>query len=127
MPGARGSIALTALLVACAARVPLVDLSAVDPDDFARATRLAVFTVDGPRPPTIGHVIGPITAYSCKHLVTDPPASRGDALQRLRIEAARRGADGITDVTFDTRGADAWGTNCWETVQASGTAVQFSK
>ena len=35
------------------------------------------------------------------------------------------GANGIIDITFDSRGTDTWGTNCWETVQASGTAVIF--
>jgi hypothetical protein len=35
-------------------------------------------------------------------------------------------ADAIIDVNFDQRGTDAWGTNCWETVQASGMAVRLT-
>ena len=43
----------------------------------------------------------------------------------LRLKALDLGADGIIDITFDTRGTDTWGTNCWESVQASGIAVKF--
>ena len=57
----------------------------------------------------------------------DPPASKGDALKQLKIKAVNMGANGVIDITFDKRGTDTWGTNCWESVQASGTAVIFKK
>jgi uncharacterized protein YbjQ (UPF0145 family) len=46
-------------------------------------------------------------------------------LTQLKLKALDLGADGIIDITFDTRGTDTWGTNCWESVQASGVAVKF--
>jgi uncharacterized protein YbjQ (UPF0145 family) len=73
----------------------------------------------------VEQVLARLTAYSCKHLTTDPPASRGDALEQLQIQAARAGANALINLTFDTRGTDVFGTNCWETVQASGTAVRL--
>ena len=56
-------------------------------------------------------------------MMTDPPASKGDALLQLRLRASELGADTILDITFDTRGTDPFGTNCWESVQASGMAI----
>ncbi|MDC0452133.1 YbjQ family protein [Candidatus Pelagibacter sp.] len=49
----------------------------------------------------------------------------GDALKQLKIKAVRAGANGVIDITFDSRGTDTFRTNCWESVQASGTAVVF--
>ena len=73
----------------------------------------------------IAEYLGDITAYSCKHMMRDPPASKADALTQLRLKALGMKANGIIDVTFDSRGTDTFGTNCWESVQASGVAVEF--
>ncbi len=75
--------------------------------------------------PQIAEYLGPVEAYSCKHLLWDPPASKGNALQQLRVKAAQMQADAIMDVNFDERGTDTWGTNCWETIQATGVAVRL--
>jgi uncharacterized protein YbjQ (UPF0145 family) len=56
--------------------------------------------------------------------MTDPPATQGDALQQLQLLALRAGANAVSNVTFDARGTDTWGTNCWQTVTASGFAVR---
>ena len=53
------------------------------------------------------------------------PASKGNALTQLKVRAVELGANGVIDITFDYSGTDAWGTNCWESIQASGTAVMF--
>lgn len=98
-------------------------MSEVPPETLAKALGVRVFTIDNPNPPARFKAVGEITAYSCKHLLTDPPASKGDALKRLQVEAVLKGADAIINVTFDERGTDALGTNCWESVQASGLAV----
>jgi hypothetical protein len=76
--------------------------------------------------PQVAEYLGPLEAYSCKNLIFDPPASKGDALQQLRVKAAQMEADAIIDVNFDQQGTDTWGTNCWETVQASGMAVRLA-
>ena len=112
-------------LGACAPFVPVADLDEVPASQKQESLRIRVYTVGSENYPEIERHLAPVTAYSCKFLMTDPPASKGEALSRLRLEASKLNADGIIDVTFDTRGADAWGTNCWESVQASGTAVRF--
>ncbi len=77
--------------------------------------------------PKIARAIGPVNATSCKNMMTDPPATRGDALRQLRLKALRMGANAVVNVYFDERGTDAWGTNCWESVTATGDAVVIAK
>ena len=122
------SFAALLLITGCAPLVPVADLSKVPPADLTEMMKIRVFTVgSGTSYPPISSVLGEVSAYSCKHLVTDPPSSKGDALKRLRLEALKLQADAIIDVTFDTRGTDALGTNCWETVHASGQAVKLKQ
>ena len=118
------SIAFTILLSACGTRVPVTDLNKVDPDLLKAALQIRTYVV-GQTPDGSYSIVEPIDAYSCKHLIWDKPASKGDALKQLKYKAHAMGANAIMDVEFDTRGTDAWGTNCWETVQASGVAIKM--
>jgi uncharacterized protein YbjQ (UPF0145 family) len=114
------------ILSGCQTFVPVQDVSKVDPATMQEAYKVKTFTAESNMSyPDVKQYHGPITAYSCKHMLTDPPASKGDALIQLRLKAVELSANGIIDITFDLRGTDTWGTNCWETVQASGTAVDF--
>ena len=121
-----GIIILGLLLTSCGPRVKVVKLSDISPDILTKATKVQIFRLDNAQPkPEIEKYLGEITAYSCKHLVWDPPASKGNALTQLKVRAVELGANGVIDITFDYSGTDAWGTNCWESIQASGTAVTF--
>ena len=111
--------------VGCTTFVPVRNLKEVPQSTLVNSARVKIFTIDNANIPSDFEFIEEISAYSCKHLLTDPPASKGDALKRLKIEAYERGANAVIEVTFDTRGTDAWGTNCWETVQVSGLAVKI--
>ena len=114
------------ILSSCGPKVDVLDLSTVDQKILTEASKVQIFKLDNAQPkPEIEKYVGEITAYSCKHLSWDPPASKGDALKQLKVKAVRQGANGVIDITFDARGTDTWGTNCWESVQASGTAVVF--
>lgn len=104
--------------------VPVTDVASVSPSDRTVAANVQVF-VTGQPSPKVEKVVSPLTAYSCKNLLWDPPASRGNALEQLQLKAAQAGANALINVTFDVRGEDTWGTNCWESVQASGTAVRI--
>lgn len=118
-------ICLSFFLVSCTTFVPVRNLKEVPQSTLVNSARVKIYTIDNPNIPADFEFIEEISAYSCKHLLTDPPASKGDALKRLKIEAYERGANAVIEVTFDTRGTDAWGTNCWETVQVSGIAVKI--
>ena len=114
------------ILSSCRPKVDILDLSTVDQKILTEASKVQIFKLDNAQPkPEIEKYVGEITAYSCKHLSWDPPASKGDALKQLKVKAVRQGANGVIDITFDARGTDTFGTNCWESVQASGTAVVF--
>jgi uncharacterized protein YbjQ (UPF0145 family) len=120
--------ALAASLAACAqpTRVPVTDMASLSPGELTAAANVRVFTTEQ-QPPKLAQAVAPVTADCCKHLTTDPPASKGDALQQLQLKAAQMGANAVVNVTFDVRGTDAWGTNCWQTVQASGMAARLKE
>ena len=117
------TIVAALLLSSCSPFVEVTDINKIPPATLNAASKVNVFMLgqDGPKNYT---VIAPVSAFSCKHLMTDPPASQGDALLQLQIKALEIGASTILNVAFDTRGTDTFGTNCWETVQASGIAVR---
>ncbi len=116
------------LISGCSTYVPVTDVSKTPKATIQQAYKVKIYTIDSSKaqPEILTH-LGNITAYSCKHLAWDPPASKGNALLQLRLEALKLDADGVIDVTFDSQGTDAWGTNCWESVQASGVAVKFKE
>jgi uncharacterized protein YbjQ (UPF0145 family) len=112
----------------CAPFVPVIEVSKVPKQELQQAYKIKTYMVGSEVSyPEVSEYMGDITAYSCKNLATDLPASKGDALTQLRLKALEMEANGIIDVTFDSRGKDAWGTNCWESVQASGIAVKFKR
>jgi hypothetical protein len=114
------------VLLACSPIFPLLDLDTVSAEEKAAALNVRTYTLDdGGDRPTVGQVLKHLEAYSCKNLLSGGPPSRGDALLQLQLKAARLGADAILDVTFAEGGTVAVGTNCWETIRASGIAVKL--
>lgn len=120
------ALPFVAFVGGCAPFVPVVDVKTIPQETLQAAYRVRTFTPENsPNYPPVSEYIGTLTAHSCKFLLTDPPPSKGDALLQLRIAAVEKKADALLDVTFDSQGADGWGTNCWESVQASGIAVKL--
>ena len=103
--------------------VDVVNTNEVDQATLNSAAAISVYEV-GQTVPRGLTVISPISAYSCKHVLWDEPASRGDALLQLQLRARELGASAITNLTFDVRGTDTFGTNCWESVYVSGIAMR---
>ena len=114
-----------ALSLGCGPFVPVTDLSTVPQDSVKKAGQILVFEFGQPaNHPPIAERLGIISAYSCKHLLWDPAATKEDALLKLRLKALEMGAHAIVDVVFENKGTGL-DTNCWETWQAKGTAVAF--
>lgn len=114
------------LLCGCSPFVPTRNIADVPKEQLSEAYKVRTATLDNPIPQSIiSKYVENITAYSCQFYPSDPPASKGDALLQLKLKALEKGADAIIDLTFDTRGTDPFGTNCWESVQASGVAVKL--
>jgi uncharacterized protein YbjQ (UPF0145 family) len=118
------AVLLMLSLSACGpkAHLAIVDMSQQAPDDVAKSMTVQIFEGVNSSPKIV-KPIGLVNATSCKHLTSDPPATRGDALRQLRFKASKLGANAVVNVYFDSRGTDPWGTNCWESVTATGDAV----
>ena len=84
-------------LGACAPFVDTVNIASITPEERSAAATVRIFN-DNQTPPAIVKTIGDVESYSCKHLVTSPPASKGNALQQLRIKANRMGANAVISV-----------------------------
>ena len=118
-------ILLLLAVTACGARVPRVDVTNLSKEDLATAYNVKIYEFGGQyNAPKYTEALGNVSGYSCKHLLTDSPASKGDALTQLRINASKLDAVAVIDVMFDHSGADALGTNCWQSIEASGMAVK---
>lgn len=115
-------MAASAVLSGCGPFVNVVRLADVPPNQRAAAARVQVVPLGAPVPAG-AKVLQPVEAHSCKSWMTDPPATTGNAIQQLQVRTVRAGGNAVVNVTTDTRGADTWGTNCWQTVTASGMAA----
>ena len=113
-------------LTACAPFVDVLDVKQITPEERATAMNVAIMPVGVPRPDKMTFV-GPVEATSCKHVLTDPPASSANATEQLKIKAERMGANAVIDYACDRSGTDAYGTNCWNSVTCGGTAVKVSR
>lgn len=117
-------LGLSLLTIGCGPNRQLehIDISKVPPEEVSKSFSIHVFEGGTTHPP-VKQFLSNINATSCKNKVWDPPATKGDALTQLRLKAARLGATAIVEVYFDEQGTDAFGTNCWESITATGTAV----
>lgn len=117
----------SALLCGCVGPRPWVapiDLKAVPVEERAASSAVKIFET-GQTAPNRLTVLGDVQATSCKNKTWDPPATKGVALQQLRLRAHRMGGNAVIDVVTDERGTDTWGTNCWESVTVSGIAARL--
>jgi hypothetical protein len=110
-----------ASLAGCAT-LPISHLAG-DPGFVSRAGQLPVF---GPSaatpPPKVRAQIGRVYSLSC-HFRYAPLEGQAEAVEKLRIRALARGADGIVGLRMslitNTRSP------CWHGFEASGLAVRF--
>lgn len=122
------SLSALLILTGCGIHVPVIDVATVTPNTLQQAHRIKVVEASSSfRYPEISETLGRITAYSCRKMLNDLPASRGDALMQLRLNAVAIGADGIKDLAYDSSSSTSFCINCWETVKASGVAVKFKQ
>jgi uncharacterized protein YbjQ (UPF0145 family) len=116
--------AVVALVVAgCTPFIPITNLEAVPSETMKGALNIRVVRV-GEGAPKVAQALGQVQGNSCKHWGWEPPPSTNDALLRLRVEAAKRGADTVMDVTCNEAGTDTFGTNCWASVSCKGVAIK---
>ena len=70
--------------------------------------------------------IGPISGLSCnRNAGQRQDVSDDEALQGIRLNAVKMGADAVVN-TFCQKNSDTdWGNNCWASVKCIGDAVRF--
>ena len=102
--------------------VPEIDLKGVNQQDILSSQKIRTYIV-GQMPPDGFTVLEPLEAWSCKNKTGDRPATKGNALRQLKLLAYRLGATALMDVEFTGHNTDTWGTNCWNSVHASGIAI----
>lgn len=115
--------ALALWMSGCGPFIPVTKLGTVPPDAMRDALNVRVVRA-GSEAPKVSEVLGQVSGNSCKNMMWDPPPSTSDALLRMRIEAAKRGANIVMDVACNDAGTDAFGTNCWASVSCKGVAVK---
>jgi hypothetical protein len=114
------------LVAGCGPFVEVLDVRRVSSEERAAALNVDLLLPGMPRPQNMIFV-GPVEATSCKNLLTDPPASRANATEQLKIKALRMGANAVVDFSCDASGTDTYGTNCWNSVSCAGSAVRLQK
>jgi hypothetical protein len=119
------TILASASLAACSPFVPITDMSKVAQTDRAAAASVRIYRIGENIPPG-GAYIGPVQGYSCRFLLNDPPASTSAAVEQVKYHTLIAGGNAVTDFSCTLNGADAYGTNCWGSVQCAGTAMKVS-
>jgi hypothetical protein len=94
------------LIAACAARVPLPDLNQVPPEVMNQAVNMHIYRADETHPNNFDFR-AMVEGHSCKHLTTDVPPSRAEAIMRMKADAVTKGANAILDYTCEGYGTDA--------------------
>jgi hypothetical protein len=98
------------------------DLSSAD---RAKAASIQVFQ-GAPTPNRNYEIIGPVNGLSCnrnKYQAQD--ISDGEALQGVKLNAVRLGADAVINTFCQTNSDTDWGNNCWASVKCIGDAVHY--
>lgn len=72
-------------------------------------------------------VVNIIEAHSCKRMMTDPPASRTNAIEQLKYKAVEAGADAISNVQCGGREPTSANMNCWESISCTAEAIKIAK
>ncbi len=70
-------------------------------------------------------VIQPVTATSCKGKMWDPTPTSEDAVDQLRVKAARLGGNGLANVTCEAPGGTTLTKNCWSSLTCHGAAIKL--
>ena len=103
-------LALVTLAVAsCSPFIPVTNLNEVPPDQMRDALNVRLVRTGAAAAPKVIQYLGQVAGNSCKFLATDPPPTTNDALLRMRVEAAKRGANVVMDVTCNESGPDSFG------------------
>lgn len=108
------------LLAGCMSNPRIEDMSSAQ---RARAAAVQIFPGE---PGRSYEVIGPVSGLSCnrnKYQAQD--ISDAEALQGVKLNAVRLGADAVINTFCQTNSDTDWRNNCWASVKCIGDAVRY--
>ena len=117
-------LVITTLLTGCGTFVPVVELDKVNPEVLGKSKSVRIYML-GQDTPKDYEFIDSITAWSVKHRLHHPPATKGNAIQQAKVICIQKGGDTLINATFDKQGTDTWGTNAWESIALSADVVRL--
>lgn len=110
------SVCIFILFSACAINSNISKLSS---EEKARMSRMLVFESEG-LPRGSYQIIGTVESLSCKKSYNGY-----DEITKLKMQAAKLGADAIINLKFKTKNKMDWVHDCWATVIGIGYAVRI--
>ena len=114
------AVGAIALLAGCMSNPRVEDMSSAQ---RAKLASIQIFQADANRP---YQKLGPVSGLSCNRNSRQiQDVSDAEALQGIKLNAVKMGADGVIN-TFCQKTSDTdWGNNCWASVKCIGDAVRF--
>lgn len=114
------AISVAAMLVGCMSNPRIEDMSSAE---RAKIASIQIFEGDANR---AYEKVGPVSGLSCNRNSRQiQDVSEKEALQGIKLNAVKMGADGVIH-TFCQKNSDTdWGNNCWASVKCIGDAVRF--
>ena len=110
------TVCIFILISACAmnAKIPKLNF-----EEKTRMSRMLVFESEG-LPQGSYKIIGTVESLSCKKSYNEH-----DEITKLKMQAAKLGADAIINLKFKTKNKMDWVHDCWATVIGIGYAVRI--
>lgn len=115
-------ILLVSMVAACGAFVPVVDLQELSPEQRQKIRSVQVLD-DNLLSKRRYSILNVAEGNSCKNLVTDPPASRTNAIEQLKFYALEMGGNAISNIQCSGREGTSVDTNCWELISCTANVL----
>lgn len=109
-----------AMLAGCGSFVEVVDVSAARAGPAASVQVLTREQLQGRKT----EMVQTISATSCKNKIWDPEPTQENAVEQLRVKAARIGANTVTNLFCRPEPNVNLGTNCWSAVVCEAAALR---
>ena len=114
-----GTCALASLM-GCASNPSVSSLTSAERQKVAEMVVLKA----GAIPRESYQILGSVEGIACKrNLYASGSPSMDEAMQGVRIRAAKLGADAVTNVVCEDKREVDWGRNCWQTVVCVGDVI----
>ena len=106
------------LLLGCATTHSIKDL---DSETRARINKIRVYRTES-LPDASYEILGTVETLTCKRFFNE-----SNDISKMKIQAAKLGADAIVNIVFQLKPGVDWAHNCWATMVGVGDAVKIRR